>query len=130
MVQNIYIQGLRNTSATFATAIINLIPATTFVLCVCFGFESFSMTTTTGIAKITGTLLGLGGAMVLTFYRGPDLNLWSSSFELFQNHSKNQTTKSPPENIVVGSLLCIASSISLSVWFIIQVMHQSLNFCH
>ncbi|KMZ71982.1 nodulin MtN21 /EamA-like transporter family protein [Zostera marina] len=116
LVQNIYIQELRNTSATFATAIINLIPATTFVLCVCFGFESFSVTTTTGIAKITGTLLGLGGAMVLTFYRGPDLNLWSSSFELFQNHSKKpnhqaQMIKIYPFPYSSASLMCINGTI-------------------
>lgn len=123
LVQNVYVQGLKKTSATFATAIINLIPATTFVLSVCFGLESFSVTTTAGIAKIAGTLLGLGGAMLLTFYKGPDLNLWSNPIDLLQNHHKSQATNSSPGNMVVGSLLCVASSISMSVWFIIQVMY-------
>ncbi|KAK9077114.1 hypothetical protein SSX86_005450 [Deinandra increscens subsp. villosa] len=119
LAQNFYAKALSLTSATFAAATTNLIPAITFLLAVCFGMEKLGWKTYPGVAKITGTALGVGGAMLLTFYKGVDLHLWKTNVDLLngQHHASNVQYSS---NRVMGSLLAIGSCISYSMWLIIQ----------
>ncbi|KAH1040494.1 hypothetical protein J1N35_042237 [Gossypium stocksii] len=63
LVQNLYLQSLVHTSATFVAAMINLTPAFTFVLAICFKMEKLAIRTNAGKAKMCGTLIGIGGAM-------------------------------------------------------------------
>ncbi|KAF2299603.1 hypothetical protein GH714_038397 [Hevea brasiliensis] len=72
--QNLYVESLALTSATFATAMFNLVPAVTFILAISFGLEKVGLKTLAGKAKVLGTVMGIGGAMLLTFYRGPEIN--------------------------------------------------------
>ncbi|XP_042519270.1 WAT1-related protein At1g09380-like [Macadamia integrifolia] len=67
MSQNLYVACLQLTSVTFATAMGNLIPATTYIMAVIFRLERLRIRTLAGQAKILGTAIGIGGAMVLTF---------------------------------------------------------------
>ena len=39
-----------------------------------------------GKAKLAGTALGLGGAMLLTLYKGPDITVWISTIDLLKAH--------------------------------------------
>nr|XP_043630955.1 WAT1-related protein At1g25270-like [Erigeron canadensis] len=119
LVQNFYIKALSLTSATFAAATTNLIPAITFVLAVCFRMERLGWKTRSGVAKITGTALGIGGAMLLTFYKGVDLHLWKTNINLLngQHHLSNAQHSS---NRLLGSILAIGSCISYSIWLILQ----------
>ncbi|XP_076937257.1 WAT1-related protein At1g25270-like [Bidens hawaiensis] len=119
LAQNLYVKALSLTSATFAAATTNLIPAITFLLAVCFGMERLGWKTSSGAAKIMGTAFGVGGAMLLTFYKGVDLNLWKTNVNLLhgQHHSSHVQNSS---NMVVGSLLAIGSCISYFIWLIIQ----------
>lgn len=82
--------------------------------------ERLGWKTSSGAAKIMGTALGVGGAMLLTFYKGVDLNLWKTNVNLLngQHHSSHVQNSS---NRVMGSLLAIGSCISYSIWLIIQV---------
>ncbi|XAR53096.1 hypothetical protein NMG60_11021497 [Bertholletia excelsa] len=86
MSQNLYAQSLVLTSATFAAAMVNLIPAMTFVLAVTFKLEKLAWRTSAGRAKVVGTILCIGGAMVLTFYKGVVINFWSTSVDLLNGH--------------------------------------------
>ncbi|KAI3755262.1 hypothetical protein L1987_55058 [Smallanthus sonchifolius] len=119
LAQNFYIKALSLTSATFVAATTNLIPAFTFLLAACFGMERLGWKTTPGVAKIMGTALGVGGAMLLTFYKGVDLNLWKTNVNLLngQHHSSHVQYSS---NRAMGSLLAIGSCLSYSIWLIIQ----------
>ncbi|KAK2996041.1 hypothetical protein RJ640_002660 [Escallonia rubra] len=69
MAQNLYAESLVLTSATFASATTNLVPAITFVMAVFFRLEKVGLGTKTGKAKAVGTLMGIGGAMLPTFYK-------------------------------------------------------------
>uniref|UniRef100_R7WFY5 WAT1-related protein n=1 Tax=Aegilops tauschii TaxID=37682 RepID=R7WFY5_AEGTA len=51
LAQNLYISGMKLTSATFASAMTNLIPAITFVLAVLFRYERLAIRTLAGLAK-------------------------------------------------------------------------------
>eukprot|EP00253_Pinus_taeda_P001530 PITA_01530 len=71
--QNFYLEGLRLTSATFASAISNITPVFVFVMATAFGMEKVDMKSKYGHAQIVGTIVCVGGAMFMTFYKGPVL---------------------------------------------------------
>uniref|UniRef100_A0A5B7BPD0 WAT1-related protein n=1 Tax=Davidia involucrata TaxID=16924 RepID=A0A5B7BPD0_DAVIN len=68
---NLYYYGMNYTSATFATAITNTIPAMVFIMAIVLRMESVSLREWHGIAKVLGSVVGLSGATVFTFYKGP-----------------------------------------------------------
>ncbi|KAL2511908.1 WAT1-related protein [Abeliophyllum distichum] len=123
--QNLYVKSLALTSATFASATTNLIPAITFIVAVCLRLEKLGWHTKAGKAKVFGTILGIGGAMLLTFYKGPDINFWKTHINLLQtttSHPKTEQTQSSRSggHFLLGSLLALASCVCYSLWLIIQ----------
>lgn len=65
--------GLEYTTATFAATFGNLLPVVTFLISLAFGYEALEVRSKSGSAKISGMLLSLTGAMMLTFYKGASL---------------------------------------------------------
>ena len=94
-------------------------------------FEKFGVRTVAGQAKIAGTVAGLGGAMILTFYKGPDINIWTTTINILK-HNQHQGTAQHgwSSDRVAGSLLAIASCLSTSVWMIIQAKMANAYPCH
>ena len=136
LAQNLYISGMKLTSATFASAMTNLIPAITFVLAVLFRYERLAVRTVPGQAKVAGTLLGVGGAMLLTFYKGAQVDLWPPTHvnlaaQLAAHHHNTSTSSDQPPsssfstggdggNRAMGSLLCMGSCFFYALWLILQ----------
>ncbi|KAL6545776.1 hypothetical protein OROGR_009650 [Orobanche gracilis] len=121
--QNLYLKSLVLTSATFASAMANLIPAITFIIAVTLRLEKLGWTTSAGKAKIVGTLLGIGGAMLFTFYKGPVLNIGHTGINLLEttsSHPKASAQTQGGHNLVLGLILALASCICYSLWLIIQ----------
>ncbi|GLJ17399.1 hypothetical protein SUGI_0302470 [Cryptomeria japonica] len=114
--QNFYYTGLNYTTATFSTALLNLVPAVTFLMAIVFRMESLNIRSLAGQAKIVGTLICVGGAMTMTLYKGIKLQLWSSPFHLNQHNESTHKT----EDLTKGSLLVLMSCISFSAWNILQ----------
>ncbi|XP_051143584.1 WAT1-related protein At1g43650-like isoform X2 [Andrographis paniculata] len=112
---NLYYAGLKYVSATFSTVANNTIPAMVFILAICLRMETMSITQKQGLAKIVGSALCLGGAMVFTFYKGPDLyaGVESDSPHAF---AKRYTK----EEWIKGSLLTLAAFFVWAVWLIVQ----------
>lgn len=94
----------------------------------CYGgfiirLERLSIRRDEGKAKVSGTLLGLGGAMLLTFYKGVQINLYSSHVNLLNSHPPDTAAfLHPHHNLLLGSILAVCCCLSLSIWFIIQVI--------
>lgn len=72
--------------------------------------------------------MGIGGAMLLTFYKGPELNLWNTNINLLEtttthHHQANGQTQNHQggHDLVLGALLALASCACYSLWLIIQV---------
>ncbi|KAL3635292.1 hypothetical protein CASFOL_019839 [Castilleja foliolosa] len=86
LAQNLGAESLVLTSATFAAAMTNLIPAVTFILGIFFGLERLELNTKAGIDKVIGTVLCIGGAMLLTFYKGFEVNIWSTHIDLMHKY--------------------------------------------
>lgn len=91
------------------------------------------LSTLAGMAKVIGTLTGIGGAMVLTFYKGLDINIWNTNINLLETTSKHHAM-SPIQSyhsgtdVIYGALLSLASCVCYSLWLIIQVSYlNNLN---
>lgn len=93
--------------------------------------EKLNFGTPGGKAKVLGSLLGVGGALILSFYKGVEINIWSTHVDLLhRDHQHNNMASSHDAaagsgNHVLGCLLAVASSACFSVWFIIQVIFVS-----
>lgn len=72
------------------------------------------------IGKIVGTLVTVGGAMIMTVVAGPTIGLpWTKGST---NANQNQvTTPVTPEENIKGSMMIIAGCLSWSCFYIVQV---------
>lgn len=86
-----------------------------------------------GKAKVLGTLMGIGGAMVMTFYKGVEIHLWTTHVDLLHRsqhpHLEASTTHEYAHRIL-GCLLALASSLGYALWLIIQVIDLCMIFIH
>lgn len=104
-------------------------------VCVCWiRMERLKIGKIAGKAKVVGTLLGIGGALILTFIKGAEIHIWSSHINLLHNDHQRQgghvaASHHQSTNYVLGFLLALAAAVSASISLIIQVIHhQSLQF--
>ncbi|KAK4359911.1 hypothetical protein RND71_022140 [Anisodus tanguticus] len=115
------------TSATFATAIYNLIPAMTFVIAVLLRFENLSYDKVSGKAKVMGTIICVGGAMVLTLYKGVEVHMWPIKIDLL--HHANEAT-AHKELLALGIVLAVTSCICYSLWIVLLAKVSKNYPCH
>ncbi|KAG8364095.1 hypothetical protein BUALT_Bualt19G0091000 [Buddleja alternifolia] len=133
MAQNLYAKSLILTSATFVAALSNLIPAITFVLAILFRMEGLYLNTNAGKAKVMGTFLCIGGAMLLTFYKGFEVKIWSTHFDLMHKNKQPSghvaATHNNPSNHILGPLLALACCFSASFSLIVQTKMSEIYPC-
>ncbi|ESW20450.1 hypothetical protein PHAVU_006G210300 [Phaseolus vulgaris] len=134
LFQNLFYESLAITSATFASALYNLIPAITFVLAISCGFERLNLRAAAGRAKVLGTIIGIGGAMLLTFIKGAEINIWPFHINLMHPHQHQDSHvaqfHSDSSNKLLGALCSIASCFSFSLWLTIQAKMSKEYPCH
>ncbi|XP_021658371.2 WAT1-related protein At3g28050 isoform X2 [Hevea brasiliensis] len=106
--------GINLSSPTLGTAMLNLVPGFTFVLAVAFRMEKVDWRTFTTLAKSMGTIVSIGGAFILTYYKGPPI--WMTRFPL--NSSPQLFVQL--SNWVIGGLLLAVDCVMTSAWIIIQ----------
>lgn len=83
--------------------------------------EKARLRTVAGTAKVVGTLIGIGGAMLLTFYKGVEVHLWSTHVNLLHHVATTQQSQGGSDDRLLGSLLALASCFCGALWLIIQV---------
>ncbi|GMI67054.1 Usually multiple acids move in and out Transporters 40 [Hibiscus trionum] len=109
-------------SPTLSSAVSNLLPAFTFILAVFFRMEKVEFRRSSTQAKIIGTITSISGALVMTFYKGPQIisssprtTSLSSSVLEFQ-----RPLGSSESNWIIGGILEAVAYLILSFWCIIQ----------
>ncbi|KAK3133378.1 hypothetical protein QOZ80_6AG0535790 [Eleusine coracana subsp. coracana] len=107
----LYYQGVHLGSSSMATAMANLIPAITFVMAASVGLETVDIRKPRSLAKIFGTIVCVGGAMIMAFVRGPKL---LSDMNILLHSSAGSRW-------VLGALLLVGSSSCWALWLILQV---------
>ncbi|KAI6699762.1 hypothetical protein NL676_014086 [Syzygium grande] len=118
---DIYGVGLVYTSATLAAATTNCLPAITFFLAVLLRMETLRLRTTSGLAKLAGVIVCLGGAATLAFYKGPHIKLWCHHFVLYGHHNRNSPSHAYSGMIwVKGCFLMLSSNFCWALWLVLQ----------
>ena len=88
-----------------------------FVIDQYFRVESISITNWYGLAKVLGSTVSLGGALVFMLIQGPAVYHQAGQKEVYvsptEGHSKGDLLK--------GSLAAFSSNIAWSLWIIMQV---------
>ncbi|KAG4947272.1 hypothetical protein AAZX31_15G213700 [Glycine max] len=117
--QNFYYAGLKLTSPTFSCAMSNMLPAMTFVMAVFCRMEKIDIKKVRCMAKIVGTLVTVAGAMLMTLYRGPIVEMvWAK-----HPHNKTNattTTESFDKDWFLGCTFLIIATLAWASLFVLQ----------
>ncbi|KAL7003742.1 hypothetical protein U1Q18_004890 [Sarracenia purpurea var. burkii] len=124
MAMGFYYYGLRDTTATYATNFLNLIPIVTFGFCTIFGLEKLRLGTKAGKVKTAGTILCVAGALTISLYKGKEFYIGHhTSHHLAIIEKVNY-------NWARGSIFLASSCLSYAVWFVIQgVLATATTLC-
>ncbi|XP_074271889.1 WAT1-related protein At4g30420-like [Silene latifolia] len=117
--QFLYYQGLYMTSSSIATATSNLVPAVTFLFAAVLRLEKVDVARLSSIAKITGTIFCVGGAVSITLLRGPKI-LNSEHSSQLTDLPDLQVSESSDQTWLLGCLILMASMCCWSAWLILQ----------
>ncbi|XAR62475.1 hypothetical protein NMG60_11017238 [Bertholletia excelsa] len=118
---NLYYIAINYTSATFAAATTNTIPAITFALAVILRIESVSIKQRYGVAKVIGAILCVSGALVFAFVKGPPIK-FMNSYSATQSENLSSSMKCCSKGEwVKGSLIMLSANTLWSLWLIMQV---------
>ena len=87
------------------------------------------MGTAAGKAKVLGTMLGLCGATLLTFFKGVEINIWSFHHTslLHPHNSHVAVFHSDSGRRLLGVLCAILSCFSYAFWLINQVINWQFS---
>lgn len=141
MAMGLFYYGLKDTSATYATNFLNLIPVVTFIFstmlryetnlcfrhliyidrsinssfffCICYSGEKLRLKTKIGKIKLLGAILCLAGALTITLYKGKVFYI--------SHHHKHQNSSKDHENMLRGTIFLMCSCMSYGCWFLLQV---------
>ncbi|MBA0677193.1 hypothetical protein Goari_018612 [Gossypium aridum] len=114
--QNLYFLGMKYTSATYASAFLNIVPAVTFIMAMIFRLEKINVKKIRSVAKIIGTAITVMGAMVMTLYKGPIIDFFKSGGAIHHG----TTTESADKNRVAVTIMLLGSVFCGSSFFILQ----------
>ncbi|MBA0572822.1 hypothetical protein Golob_000130 [Gossypium lobatum] len=119
--QNFYYAGLKYTSPTFSCALSNVLPAMTFIMAVIFRMEKIDVKKVRCQAKILGTMVTVAGAMLMTLYKGPIVELFWSKKYIHANQSyAPHTTETTDKDWFKGSILLLTATFAWASLFVLQ----------
>ncbi|XP_018632840.1 WAT1-related protein At1g25270-like [Nicotiana tomentosiformis] len=129
---NLFYASIELTSPVFVSAIDNLVPAMTIVIAILFRSEKLSLHKVSGKAKSLGTIICVTGAMVMTFYKGRQLPMWSFKIHFLHHttttgsHEKLQSGN----NFSLGIILALRSSFCYALWTVLLEKIGNDYPCH
>ncbi|KAJ3700274.1 hypothetical protein LUZ61_003979 [Rhynchospora tenuis] len=114
--QNFYYMGANYTSAGFASALVNMLPAITFVMATILGIERVKVKERRSQAKIIGTMITVAGALLMILYTGPVVPLpWTKP-----THHNSAESAHNGNHRLTGTLMVIFSAFCWGGFFILQ----------
>ncbi|XP_058074264.1 WAT1-related protein At5g07050-like isoform X2 [Magnolia sinica] len=119
LARTLYYTGLERTSSTFASVMSNLFPSMTFLLAIIFRMEKLEMRKITSQAKVVGTVVALGGAMLMTLYKGI-IVISMSSRHPHHSTARTASSSSVDKDWINGSLMLIGSALTRSGSSVLQ----------
>ncbi|XP_074306792.1 WAT1-related protein At5g07050-like [Silene latifolia] len=128
--QNFYYMGLKYTSPTFSCAMSNMLPAMTFVMAFICRMEKVDIKKLRCIAKVVGTLITVGGAMLMTLYKGHIINMVWSSHAHSAAHPSSAALAAADKDWAKGSILLILATLAWAAFFILQAITMRKYTAH
>ncbi|KAK2976564.1 hypothetical protein RJ640_024185 [Escallonia rubra] len=117
--RNLYIMGLKYTTATFAAAMCNILPAITFLMAWIMRLEKVKLKSIRSQAKIVGTITTVGGAMLMTLVKGPILELlWNKG----RSHHEFKRGDVDLQHFIKGSLMITIGCFSWAGFMVLQAI--------
>ncbi|KAF5177584.1 Wat1-related protein [Thalictrum thalictroides] len=120
---NLYYIALNYTSATFAAASTNTIPAITFIVAAILRMESISMKSLFGVAKVLGSIICLSGALLVALDIGPPIefiNWYSATHKEVSSLKPSPVEHNSKLHWVKGALIMLSANTAWSLWLIMQ----------
>ncbi|KAL0290667.1 UNVERIFIED_CONTAM: WAT1-related protein [Sesamum angustifolium] len=112
--------GLKYTSASLGAASSNTVAVITFFLAVLLRMEKVKIRRRSGMMKVAGVSLCMGGVATIAFYRGPFLKILTHH-HLINNHLQRLQDHVPsPTTWIKGVFLMLLSSFSWALWLVLQ----------
>ncbi|KAF5177025.1 Wat1-related protein [Thalictrum thalictroides] len=119
--QNFYYAGLKFTSPTFSCAMSNMLPAMTFVMAFLCRMEKVDIKKLRCQAKLAGTLVTVAGAMLMTLYKGPIIEMfWAKNPHTHESNANTNGTSD--KDWFKGSILLIIATLAWAALFILQAI--------
>ncbi|KAK3009452.1 hypothetical protein RJ639_014209 [Escallonia herrerae] len=116
--QNLYYAGMKYTTATFATAMSNILPALTFCMAWILRLEKVNIKELRSQGKIVGTLVTVGRAMIMTLVKGPTIALpWTKPKEISNHHSTSN-----PQDPIKGALMIAGGCFCWAIFVVLQAI--------
>ncbi|KAF1860386.1 hypothetical protein Lal_00037726 [Lupinus albus] len=119
-------QLARYTTATFAAAMTNIIPAITFCMAYILGLEKIKIRSIRSQAKVIGTLVAVSGAMVMTLMKGPLLGALGTHIGDNHNHNQQHNNGTNIQHTIKGTIMIITGCFSWSCFVILQTFRGSV----
>ncbi|KAG6490600.1 hypothetical protein ZIOFF_051907 [Zingiber officinale] len=117
--QNFYYAGLKLTSPTFSCAISNMLPAMTFVLAILFRMEKLELKQVRCQAKLIGTLVTVVGAMLMTLYKGPVMEIFWTKY-MHARPLESDSAADGSSKWLVGCIFVIVATLAWASVFVLQ----------
>ncbi|OAY46046.1 WAT1-related protein At2g39510 [Manihot esculenta] len=117
--QNLFYTGMKYTTATFAVTLSNILPAFAFLTAWALRLEEVNLRKLRSQAKILGTLVTVGGAMVMTLFKGAKLDLpWTKGHD-YHGSTSDLTTHDDP---LKGAIMIVVGTFCWSSFIILQAI--------
>ncbi|KAH7537241.1 hypothetical protein FEM48_Zijuj03G0072100 [Ziziphus jujuba var. spinosa] len=108
--QNLYYIEMKYTNANFTSAMCNMIPVFAFLIARIFRPEKVDTRKINCQANLAGTIVTVGGAMVMTLTKGPELNLpWTRSGNRHPSPSQSENAANQQQDFIKGALALTAA---------------------
>ncbi|KAI4982306.1 hypothetical protein ZWY2020_022798 [Hordeum vulgare] len=121
MDQNLYFMGAKLTSAGFATALVNILPAVTFVLALILRMEKVRLRSLHSQAKIAGTVLTVAGAVLMVLYHGPIVQFpWTKGQHHATASGQGAGGAAAARDWLNGTIMVIIACVAWACFFILQ----------
>ncbi|KAL2478191.1 WAT1-related protein [Forsythia ovata] len=118
--QNFYYAGLKLTSPTFSCAMSNMLPALTFVMAFIFRMEKVDIKKVIYQAKVVGTVVTVAGAMLMTLYKGPIVEMFWSKHVHPRGSTATSAKETSDRDWFIGCILLIIATLAWASLFILQ----------
>ncbi|XP_073066599.1 WAT1-related protein At2g37460-like [Primulina eburnea] len=117
--QNLYFMGMKYTTATFAAAMANVLPAITFFMAYLFRLEKIRLMSIRSQAKIIGTLATVAGAMIMTLVGGPHIGVPWTKEGSGHAHQQSQINL---QHSIKGAIMITTGCFSWACFMILQAI--------